>query len=326
MSLISIIMPVRNTAQFLEQTLISIINQTYKNWELITVNNCSEDNSLQILEHFAAIDNRIKVYQNTNSDLIQALQLAYSKSMGDFVTRMDSDDLMPNTRLEKMKNTLITNPNAVCTGYVTYFSDDELGMGFERYEKWLNNLSSQNNNFSEIYKECVIPSPCWMISRENFEKCGGFNSNIYPEDYDLCFRFYKNNLQVITVKETMLFWRDYSTRNSRTDPNYSNQLFYDLKLKYFFKLDYNPAKKLAVWGVGKKGKSLVRKVKEYVEELDWVSDNPNKLKHNIYGVIIQKTTIITINHQVLIAVSNEIEQKAIENYLKNKNIENYLFC
>ena len=65
---------------------------------------------------------------------------------------------------------------------------------FFKYEKWINGLTLTGNNYTEIYKECVIPSPCWLIHRNDFENCDGFEPNIYPEDYDLTFRFYKANL------------------------------------------------------------------------------------------------------------------------------------
>jgi len=56
-------------------------------------------------------------------------------------------------------------------------------------------LTAKGNNFQEIYKECVIPSPCWMIYRTDMDKCQAFLPNRYPEDYDLCFRFYENGMR-----------------------------------------------------------------------------------------------------------------------------------
>ncbi|MCW9041214.1 MAG: glycosyltransferase, partial [Flavobacteriales bacterium] len=82
--MISIIMPVKNTSLYLSECLNSIINQTEKNWELIAVNDHSTDNSKEILASFANQDNRIKVWDNTGNGIIDALQLAYSKSSGTF--------------------------------------------------------------------------------------------------------------------------------------------------------------------------------------------------------------------------------------------------
>ncbi len=327
---VSIIMPVRNTAKYLNATLDSILAQSYENWELICIDNLSEDESFQILKDYAKKDDRIKVYQNTNSDLISALQLAYSKSSGAYITRMDSDDLMTPNRLQLMVEVLAkeTIPTVV-SGLVNYFSDEgELGGGFLRYEKWLNNLSEHEANFSEVYKECVIPSPCWMVTRNVFEQSGAFNSEIYPEDYDLCFRFYEQGLRVKTVKETMVHWRDYSTRNSRTDPNYADQLFFDLKLKYFFKLDHNSAQRLIVWGAGRKGKLLVKKIQQFRPEINlvWVTDNEKKVGKDIYDLKLMLPETISDKDQVIVAVSNEEEQEQIREVLLKKKSPTYFFC
>ena len=83
----------------------------------------------------------------------------------------------------------------MATGLVKYFSETTLGDGYQKYEQWLNQLTLENRNFEDIYKECVIPSPAWMCHRDDLDNCGGFAQQQYPEDYDLCFRFYKNKLK-----------------------------------------------------------------------------------------------------------------------------------
>ena len=117
------------------------------------------------------------------------LKFAYSKSKGNYITRMDSDDIMVPEKLELMVNALQKSGDGhIALGQVSYFSKDGISDGYYSYEKWLNKLTRAGSNYSEIYKECVIPSPCWMVSRKDFDLCGGFNSDIYPEDYDLAFR------------------------------------------------------------------------------------------------------------------------------------------
>ena len=101
---ISIIMPVKNTAHFLSETISSILNQTEKNWELIAVNDNSTDNSKAVLTSFAQNDKRIKVIDNKGNGIIDALQLGYVFSNGNFITRMDSDDIMSPNKLETQKN------------------------------------------------------------------------------------------------------------------------------------------------------------------------------------------------------------------------------
>src|SRR5690606_1202495 len=249
--MVSIIMPVKNTSVYLLECIQSIINQTNKNWELIAVDDHSTDDSKAILHKYAANDARIKVLENTAKGIIPALQLAYSKSSGEFITRMDSDDIMVPEKLATQKQQLLQHGNNhIALGLVKYFSDNEMGEGYLKYENWLNELTKNGSNFSDIYKECVIASPCWMVYKTDFEKCGGFDSNIYPEDYDLTFRFYKNGLKCLPSNQLLHLWRDYPERTSRNHEHYAYNSFIELKVHHFLNIDYRINKKLLVWGAG----------------------------------------------------------------------------
>ncbi|WP_338039388.1 hypothetical protein [Maribacter litopenaei] len=94
---------------------------------------------------------------------------------------MDSDDIMAPNRLQVMTDSLLQHGKGnIAVGQVQYFSHRGISNGYERYEKWLNGLTKLGTNFNEIYKECVIPSPCWMVYRADFEACDGFNPHRYP--------------------------------------------------------------------------------------------------------------------------------------------------
>jgi glycosyltransferase involved in cell wall biosynthesis len=331
MSLISIVMPVKNTSKFLEECLASILNQSYSNWELLAVNDNSTDNSLEILTAFAHQDNRIKVYNNNRNGIIPALQLAYSKSAGEFITRMDSDDLMISNKLELMTNSLLENGEGnVALGLVKYFSADGIGEGFSNYEKWLNDLTQQGINFTEIYKECVVPSPCWMAHREDFEKCGGFNSTVYPEDYDLVFRFYENGLNCLSSKDLLHLWRDYPTRTSRTHEHYADSSFIEIKTNYFLKLDYDATKNLVVWGAGKKGKFVAELLLKNNIPFQWICDNPKKIGKEIYNQQMLPFTALNEikNSQSIVTVASPTAQNEIKKYFKEKGqktMKDYFF-
>lgn len=328
---ISIIMPVFNAIPFLTACLESIENQSIHDWELIAIDDYSTDSSWEILKSFEKrLPNQVQVFQNKEKGIIPALQLGYSKCQGEFITRMDADDLMEKTKLETLRNLLTKNGKGyVSTGLVKYFSETQLGNGYQKYEEWLNNLSLKNKNYDDIYKECVIPSPSWMCHREDFEKCGGFSSSQYPEDYDLCFRFYKNNLKVRSAKKVIHHWRDYSNRTSRTDPNYANPNYFDLKLPYFLELDYDKNRPLVIWGAGKKGKVLAKKLLEEKIDFHWVSNNDKKNGKMIYNKKVAHFERVEslINPQVIISVASPEGQVEILEYISNKkNLDYYFFC
>ena len=98
---ISILMPVKNAALFLRECLDSIVNQEESNFELIAVDDHSTDSSLKILEEYQKKDPRIQVYKNKEHGIIAALRLAYKKSSGILITRMDSDDIMSLHKLKR---------------------------------------------------------------------------------------------------------------------------------------------------------------------------------------------------------------------------------
>ena len=314
---VSIIIPFKNTAHFLPECLDSIVNQTYIDWEVLAVNDHSTDTSLELLSSYSQRDKRIKVFQNNGNGIIPALQTAFAQSSGGFVTRMDSDDIMEPNRLEVMVNSLIKyGKGHVAVGKVKYFSNRGISNGYQRYEEWLNQLTSTGNNFEEIYKECVIPSPCWMVYRSDFEQSEGFEPKRYPEDYDLTFRFYEHGFKIIPCDQVLHLWRDYDTRTSRTHEHYAQNYFLDIKLHYFLKLDYDKNRPLVVWGAGFKGKKIAKGLKKQGLDFIWLCDNPKKIGKKIYGKeLVHFEALQSLkNPQSIITVANENAQYEIRSY------------
>ncbi len=331
--LISILIPFKDSAEFLPECLDSIINQTYANWEVVAVNDHSIDHSYKILKEYSVKENRITVVNNKGKGIIDALKTAYVLSKGDYITRMDSDDIMANERLSTMVHSLLQKGNGyLAVGQVKYFSHRGIGNGYDRYEKWLNQLTKEGNNFTEIYKECTIPSPCWMVSKTDLDTCDAFHPNRYPEDYDLTFRFYAQNLKVIPCNKVLLYWRDYDTRTSRTSAHYAQNYFLGIKLHYFLQLDYIPLKTLILWGAGNKGKTIAKSLLAQKIEFQWICDNPKKIGKEIYGIKMQPYKILNDLkiYQSIITVANEAAQEEIKIYFaangKQPMSDFYFFC
>ena len=99
---VSIITPLYNCAAFLEQTIQSVISQTYQNWEMIMVDDCSQDDSLLIATQYAEKDKRIKVIKlEKNSCAAVARNTAIEAAKGRFIAFLDSDDIWLQEKLEK---------------------------------------------------------------------------------------------------------------------------------------------------------------------------------------------------------------------------------
>ncbi len=329
--LVSILIPFKNTAKFLSECLDSVMAQSYQNWEVLAVNDNSKDSSQAIVTAFSKKDPRIQLHTNNGNGIIEALRTGYSFSRGDLITRMDSDDIMVPQKLEVMVNAMQKNGKGhIAIGQVKYFSARGTSDGYFRYEKWLNALTAKGNNYSEIYKECVVPSPCWMVYGTDLDACGAFEPNRYPEDYDLTFRFYERRLKCIPCSEVLHLWRDYDTRTSRTSEHYAQNYFLDIKLRYFLKLDRDQHRPLTVWGAGTKGKTIAQKLLESEIDFHWLCDNPKKIGKKIYGndMVHYKFLEQLIHPQSIVTVANEKAQKMIRGYFKNLGqaaTNNYFF-
>ncbi len=312
--MISILTPFRNAEPYFAECLQSIIDQTYDNWELILVDDTSTDNSYATALAFREKDTRIKLFTNDVPGLIHALRLAYNYTSGQFITRMDADDIMPSNKLMDLNNTLTSKGRGhVAVGFVKYFSEQKLGEGYTFYENWLNQLTEKENNYSEIYRECVIPSPNFLIHKSDLENINAFHPDIYPEDYDLAFRMYKNDFKVISTNSLTHYWRDHQNRSTRTQEHYQILNFIPLKVKHFVEIDYAPSKTLVLWGAAKKGKLIARQLIQRNIPFKWVTENPQRIGHNVYDVIIEdgKDYCSKGDLQVIVAVSNRTEQEEI---------------
>jgi len=317
--LVSIIMAVKDTAPYLPTCLDSILNQSYGHWELIAVNDHSADRTPQILADYAKKDQRIRVFNSSRPKLIPTLQEAYRHVRGTLINRMDSDDKMPDYKLQVLvEEWLKYGKGTVIAGGTEHFVDEgEVGDGFRKYEQWLNDVASNSRHLEEIYKECVIPSHSWIIHKEDFDQVDAFDPEVYPEDYDLCFRFYRHKLNIIGIDKVLHHWRDRSDRISRTWDCYRDNRYFELKLKYFYELDRDCDRPLVLWGAGNNGKFMARLLIEKNETLHWVCDNNKKIGKHVYDVLMQHYDSIPDldNPQIMIVVANKAEKAAIRKQL-----------
>lgn len=332
-NMVSILMPTKNAELFLHDTIDSILNQSYQEWELVAVNDHSTDDTIKVLRQYADADPRISVLDNLGQGIIPALNLAYAESKGKWITRMDADDIMPTHKLETMVEALRHHgPNTVVTGLVEYFSDDELANGFINYAKWLNETMLQNLYHKLRFKECVIPSPAWMMRRKDLDRIGGITANLYPEDYELCLRILHKDMQLIAIPSIIHHWRDHSQRASRNDQNYLDNLFAPIKVKYILLFNQRLNRAITVYGAGKKGKKIANALINEGQKFTWISSNPKKIAKHIYGVeIISSHKLEELKDSlIIVAISGPDDQKVISSEMDELNLiegqDYFFFC
>ncbi|OFI48750.1 glycosyl transferase [Floricoccus tropicus] len=125
---VSILMPLYNSEKFLVDTVNSVLNQTYDNFELLIVDDLSTDNSFEIAKNLKKVDDRVKVFQlEKNSGAAKARNFALSKSSGRFISYLDADDLWKNNKLELQTKIMIDNNYPfTCTSYDVINENGEL--------------------------------------------------------------------------------------------------------------------------------------------------------------------------------------------------------
>ncbi len=319
--LVSIIMAVKDTEPYLEQCLDSILAQTYQHWELMAVNDHSSDRSPDILREYAGRYPRVRFFNSEQPRLIPTLQVGYAQARGMLINRMDSDDKMPDYKLQVLVEEWNKHgKGTIIAGGTRHFVDEgEVGDGFVKYEEWLNEVARTSTHYQQIYKECVIPSHCWIIHKDDFDAVRAFDPLVYPEDYDLTFRFYRQGLNVVGVDKILHYWRDRSNRISRTWKEYKDNRYFDLKLRFFYEIDRDRSRPLVLWGAGRNGKDMAKLLLGYEATFHWVCDNQKKIGKDIYGIQMQHFKDIKDldNPQIMIVVTSPDGRLAISQLLQS---------
>jgi glycosyltransferase involved in cell wall biosynthesis len=138
---ISVLLPCRDAETTLAECIESLCLQTLPDFEVIAVDDCSADRTREILDRWAAHDDRVTVIGGSGSGVADALALAAERAEADLLARMDADDIAHPERLALQNRFMLERRDiAACGTGVRYFPRAILGSGYVRYEDWLNSL------------------------------------------------------------------------------------------------------------------------------------------------------------------------------------------
>jgi glycosyltransferase involved in cell wall biosynthesis len=259
---VSILLPCQDAEAFLPDTVASIEAQSYRDFEVIAVDDGSVDNTRSLLDAWAVQDPRVRVLVRPRRGIVQSLQHAVEEARGDILVRMDADDVAYSNRIAKQVQLLDENPDiGACGTLVRYFPRGVVQGGAQRYETWINTLVEHDDITRDIFVECPIAHPTMAIRRAVLEQVGGYQDNGWPEDYDLVFRLWTNGIAMAKVPEVLLRWRERVDRASRTDPRYDPDAFRRIKVHYLKRTLLNGHDGVIVWGAGPVGKAFALELK-----------------------------------------------------------------
>ena len=229
MKKVSIVMPVYNGKEYIKESLDSILNQTYTNWELIIVNEFgSDDGSAEIIKSYSEKDNRIVLVQNTKREGIsESLNIGLRKASGDYIARMDSDDISGPDRLKEQVEFLNENPGiGLCGIEPEFFGSEKIYWELEK-----DYIQIRNNIF--FYTPCVHPTV--MFRREIIDKYKIFYNKDYKatEDYDFFSRVC-GVTDIANIANKKLFkYRMYANNATNRNNNIGIKIYSEVMKKCF---------------------------------------------------------------------------------------------
>lgn len=222
--LFSIIMPCYNAEKYLKQSIYSVLKQTYENWELIIINDCSTDRSFKISNSFK--DHRISLINNLkNEGVAFSRNEGIKKAKGNFIAFIDSDDLWNEDKLLTQLNYLNKGYDICCSNYIKI---DEFG----NFIKEIKDIEIVD--FKSILKSNVIPNSSAVY---NVDRLGKFyQKKIGHEDYLMWLNIFKSNPSLIgyRIQENLMSYRIHSENISASKFRSAtwtwNIYYYELRL------------------------------------------------------------------------------------------------
>ena len=210
--LVTVLMPVYNGEEYLDTSIKSILDQTYSNLEFVIVDNASTDNSLKIIKKFKKIDKRIRLYKQTkNKGLVSSLNLGLEIAVGEYVARMDCDDIAYPNRIKEQINFMKNREDLIVTSI------------------WAKKIGNQSGEIitvtkpNEIKQFLMFGNPIIhsgvLINLVKFKKNNfKYRQNCPLEDYELWNRIVeKGNIEVIPKVLMEYRFRDNSMSYASTN-------------------------------------------------------------------------------------------------------------
>ncbi len=207
---ISIIIPYYNGEDYIRETLKSVYEQTYQNFEVIIVNDGSEQTALDVIEKSAVFKN-LKIIHQDNKGQSSARNNGVRSATGKYILFLDCDDLIEKTFLEKTHSILSKKPEV----RVCYTK----GKFFEKTDKeW---VLQPFNTFDFLIENCIPITA--LIYKDDFEKAGGFDTQLnYYEDWDFWISLIEMGFKVHKIDEFLFFYRIRNTTDSLTNTSIDN--------------------------------------------------------------------------------------------------------
>ena len=208
MPLVSVVVPCYNHEKYVAQTIESVINQTYKNIELIVIDDGSKDNSVEVIQELADKYGFTFIHR-PNKGLSATLNEGVKLSNGKYFSAIASDDILMLDKIEKQVEFMEANPDyGMCYGKIVYFEnsiENTLEYPNSNKEGWL---------FDDLLNYgCFIPAPSTFMRKEVFENVGEYDESLWIEDWDMWLRI-SQKYKIGYIDEYFAYYRKHDSNIS----------------------------------------------------------------------------------------------------------------
>lgn len=258
--LISIVMPFRNAAATLPEALESVMAQSFGDWELLAVDDHSDDGSADVVRTCCDGDRRVRLISNAGSPgVVGASRTAGKEAAAEWLARMDSDDVSHPERLKTQWEASHDRPDLDVIGCgVAILSP--LGEGMVRHVDWVNSLETPRAIANARFIENPLVHPSALMRKAAVDAAGGYREVPWAEDHDLWLRLLERGAVFGKVPETLLSWRDSPGRLTRSDPRYGDAFRQRMRAHHLARNARIRSQGVAIAGAGPIGKSLAREL------------------------------------------------------------------
>jgi teichuronic acid biosynthesis glycosyltransferase TuaG len=230
--LVSIIMPAYNAEKFIEESINSVIGQTFTNWELVIIDDGSIDNTADIVKRHAINDHRIKYFYQENGRQGKARNAGLKNSKGAFIAFLDADDLWLPDKLTIQVNELssLSNIDLLFTQGYKIISGEPAAYDVLVKDLW------DRKDLSHLIDYNQIPILSVLVKREILfaVNCFTEDHNIQNlEDYHLWLKLFINNYKFKSLAARTFLYRIHEDQNTFNNSNYIFQSFYTYKDIYY---------------------------------------------------------------------------------------------
>lgn len=217
--LISIIIPIYNAENFIEKCLNSITNQTYKNIEIILVNDGSTDSSREICDNWSNKDKRIKVIHKKNSGVSETRNIGIDNSTGNYITFVDIDDYIDRNMIEKLYSNIKEEKSDVAICGLIKINENKKIIYKSKEKKII--MNNQMEFLEELLKEKYFIGSLWgkLYRREIIGNFRLDKELRIAEDLDFLIRISENIRKVSNIGENLYYYY-YNTKSTTKNSNY----------------------------------------------------------------------------------------------------------